>query len=62
MNLFQRIREASFRAVSKFLNEDDDDRLDMEIVGELDPYLTSVVRDINEQHSTGRVIPLRRAG
>lgn len=29
---------------------------------DLDPYLAGQVRELNEQNSTGRVVPLRRAG
>lgn len=35
---------------------------EQEICADLDPYLAGVVREINEQHSAARVVPLRKAG
>jgi len=36
--------------------------VEQEICADLDPYLTGVVREINEQNSAARVVPLRKAG
>ena len=61
MTMFERIREASFRFISR-VNKADEDHIEEAISADLDPYLTRVVRDLNEQHSAARIIPLRRAG
>lgn len=61
MTMFERIREAAFLRLSKVLNKDDEEYIEEAISADLDPYLTGVVRDLNEQHSAARVVPLRRA-
>lgn len=36
--------------------------LEGRICDDLDPHLAAHIRELNEQHSTGRVVPLRRIG
>lgn len=68
MTVFQIVAEKIYAFLSAFQDDDGIEAAEIEaeielcICAGLDPYLSGVVRDLNEQHSAARVVPLRKAG
>lgn len=62
MTMFQRVREAGFRAISKLLNKDDEDRPAFTgSEGDLSAILAADLdKVLNDDHSAGVFFPLRR--